>query len=330
MNLKELITALEETRILVIGDLMLDHYILGDVSRISPEAPVPVVRVLKETYTAGGAGNVALNLASLGVKTTLIGRIGEDSQGQKLVELLNRQGVNTSQTIASPNAPTIVKTRVLAGTQQLCRIDRESARSCNVLLDAELTYAGLEKLTSEVDAVVLSDYGKGAVTQSLVNRVRQFASARQILVAVDHKPSSGLDLRGLGLMTPNRQEALEMAGLPVPCLGEPYPLEEICRRIHEKAGPDLLVITLGADGLAICRNGRVERVMPTQAREVFDVSGAGDTVIAALAAALVAGANPEQAAHFANVAAGVVVAKIGTATVSPTELINAELKSGRQ
>lgn len=326
MNLKELITALEETRILVIGDLMLDHYIWGDVTRISPEAPVPVVRVLKETQTAGGAANVALNLASLGVKTTLLGVVGDDVHGQQLVERLNRHGVNTRPIVAIADAPTIVKTRVLARTQQLCRIDRENAKSCYALPSTTLTDEVLGDLISGVHAVILSDYAKGAVTQSLVDRVKQFADARQILVAVDHKPSSHLDLRGLGLMTPNRHEALEMAGLPEPAPGEPYPLEETCRRIHEKEAPALLVITLGADGLAICRGGQVEKVMPTRAREVFDVSGAGDTVIATLTAALAAGADPENAAHIANVAAGVVVAKIGTATVSPAELLNAELE----
>ena len=324
MNVNELISELATTRILVVGDLMLDHYIWGDVNRISPEAPVPVVRVLKETQTAGGAANVALNLAALGVKASLMGVVGNDEHGKRLVEMLNQRGVDTKPVVAVDEVPTIVKTRVLARTQQLCRIDRESAKSSYALPPSVLTDATLGNLIAGVDAVILSDYAKGAVTQTVVDRVRQLARAHSALVAVDHKPSSGLDLRGLGLMTPNRHEALEMAGLAEPCPGEPYPLEETCRRIHEKEGPDLLVITLGADGLAICGEGRVEKVMPTQAREVFDVSGAGDTVIATLTAALAAGAKPAEAAHLANVAAGVVVAKIGTATVSPSELAIAE------
>lgn len=316
----ELLARFEQTRVLVIGDLMLDHYVWGDVTRISPEAPVPVVRVLKETQTAGGAANVALNLSALGAKASVVGVIGEDSHGDGLLQLLQQQNVNVSPIIRRADCPTIVKTRVLARTQQLCRIDRESTKQSYSLPPPLLDGEDLSTLISNSDAVILSDYAKGALTQSVVDTVRRIATPAGIMVAVDHKPSSALDLRGLGLMTPNRHEALEMAGLPEPCPGAPYPLEETCRRIHEKDAPALLVITLGADGLAICRNGRVERMMPTQAKEVFDVSGAGDTVIATLTAALAAGAHPEEAAHIANIAAGIVVGKIGTATASRDEL----------
>jgi D-beta-D-heptose 7-phosphate kinase/D-beta-D-heptose 1-phosphate adenosyltransferase len=319
-HLDDLLQRFQHTRVLVIGDLMLDHYIWGDVTRISPEAPVPVVRVVRETQTAGGAANVALNLSALGVNASLLGIIGEDSPGEGLLDLLRQQEVDVSPIIQRSDTPTIVKTRVLARTQQLCRIDRESGKHSYAIPASLLRSEPLSTLLSESDAIILSDYAKGALTQPLVDEVRSLANQRGIMVAVDHKPSSNLDLRGLGLMTPNRHEALEMAKLPEPCLGDPYPLEETCRRIHAKDAPALLVITLGADGLAICREGRVEKIMPTQAKEVFDVSGAGDTVIATLTAALAAGLATEEAAHIANVAAGIVVGKIGTATASRAEL----------
>ncbi len=326
MNPKDLLTAISKVRILVIGDLMLDDYVWGDVTRISPEAPVPVVRVYDETRTAGGAANVALNLSALGVKASLLGVIGKDPHGHHLLDLLNERGVDTTPILEFSDVSTIVKTRVLARKQQLCRIDRENGKGNYGLPSSILNEQVLGALIADNDAIILSDYAKGAITQPVVDCVRELARKTGTIISVDHKPSSGLDLRGLSLMTPNRHEALEMAGLREPCPGEPYPLEEACRIIHQKFFPSLLVITLGADGLAICREGIVEAVMPTQAKEVFDVSGAGDTVIAAFTALIAAGAPAGEAAHFANLAAGIVVAKIGTATVTPAELLAAEYR----
>lgn len=314
-------------RFLVIGDLMLDHYIWGDVNRISPEAPVPVVHAARDSHTAGGAANVALNLASLGARASLVGVLGADANAETLLNLLGAAGIDSSGCIRCESTSTIVKTRVIVRTQQLCRIDREAPR-VTYAIDAFPETAGLlDRLICGVDAIILSDYAKGMITQGLLDQVFKIAAEHGKLLAVDPKPSRHLRFRGAGLITPNRHEALELAGLVEPALGEPYPLEEACRLIHEKYAPELLVITLGADGMAICRNGEIIQNLPTRAREVFDVSGAGDTVIATFTAALAAGASAVEAAHFANLAAGIVVSKVGTATATPEEFLDSQEQS---
>lgn len=319
MKPSDILNKLRGLNVLVIGDLMLDHYIWGDVHRISPEAPVPVVHATRDTFTAGGAANVALNLATLGAKAAVMGSLGDDADADSLVALLNAAGIDTAGCIRNANAPTIVKTRVMARTQQLCRIDREAAR------DRYAIDAGLQSIESSVanaDAVIVSDYAKGLVTQVLLDRIVALASGHATFLAMDPKPARHLKLAGVDLVTPNRHEALELAGIPEPGNGEPYPLDDVCRRIHQKHSPRLLVVTLGADGMAVCQDGKVLEVLPTLAREVFDVSGAGDTVIASLVAALAAGATALDAAAFANTAAGIVVSKMGTATPTPAEILN--------
>jgi len=322
MNIAELLAVFPSQRILVVGDLMLDHYIMGDVHRISPEAPVPVVQAVEQKFVAGGAANVAHNLAAVGVRAAVFGVLGTDEAGQRLASILELNGVSATRCIRRSLAPTIVKTRVIARHQQLCRIDHEGARTLYDPLGTEEGLQALADALSEADAVIVSDYAKGVVTPRLLELLRAWAERSGRLLAIDPKPTRQLDLRGAGLLTPNRGEALSLAGLAEPALGEVYPLAEICARIHAAYAPAVLVITLGAEGMAISRGGVVEEVLPTQAREVFDVSGAGDTVIAFLTAALACGASPVEAARLANLAAGVVVSKTGTATVSPAELIN--------
>lgn len=319
MNANQIIEAFRSLRILVIGDMMLDHYIWGDVQRISPEAPVPVVHAQRQTYTAGGGANVALNLAALGAAVQIAGTIGKDASGDLLLALLKETLVDVSLCPVSDSSPTIVKTRVIARTQQLCRIDHEAASSAYTLSSSPELLAAV----AACDALIVSDYAKGVISQSLFSELLAHAKQCGKIIALDPKPSRKLDFRGASLITPNRQEALELAGLPEPELGEPYPLEEACREIQRRHSPELLIITLGADGMAICRNGNVECTLPTVAREVFDVSGAGDTVIATLTAALATGASAAQAAQLANQAAGIVVSKIGTARVDRDELIRA-------
>ncbi|MFD2257527.1 bifunctional heptose 7-phosphate kinase/heptose 1-phosphate adenyltransferase [Luteolibacter algae] len=320
MTSRELLEKFPSLRILVVGDLMLDHYIWGDVHRISPEAPVPVVQAIRETHTAGGAANVALNLASLGVGVSICGSFGEDEAGGKLRRLLEEKGVDAGGCLKLKELSTMVKTRVVVRTQQLCRIDREAPRSAYAIDGATGFSELIGKLIVGCDAIILSDYAKGVVTQELIDKCFTLAAEHGKLLAVDPKPARMLKFRGAGLMTPNRHEALELAGLPEPSIGEKYPLEEVCRNIHAEYSPRLLVVTLGADGMVVSKNGSVIEVLPTSAREVYDVSGAGDTVIATLTASLAAGASAVDSAKFANLAAGVVVSKVGTATVSPTEI----------
>jgi rfaE bifunctional protein kinase chain/domain len=320
-SLPLILQKLSQARILVIGDLMLDHYIWGDIHRISPEAPVPVVNVNRDTYTAGGAANVALNLANLGVQTSVLGHYASDEAGLSLQRILAQSGIELIRSELFAKAPTIIKTRVIVRSQQLCRIDREAPPE-HYCIDAAPDFElMLENAIANVDAVIVSDYAKGVVTQSLVNRLLQEAKRRpELLVAIDPKPSRRLAFRGVNLLTPNLSEGFELAGLAEPRNTESYPLEDICRHIHEIYEPQLLILTLGARGMAICSEGKIIEYLPTVAREVYDVSGAGDTVVATLTAALAVNATPSQAARLANAAAGCVVSHMGTVPIILDEL----------
>ncbi|HLP25149.1 MAG TPA: D-glycero-beta-D-manno-heptose-7-phosphate kinase [Acidobacteriota bacterium] len=315
--MKSLLKKISKLHVLVIGDVMLDHYVWGDASRISPEAPVPVVDIDRDTYSAGGAANVALNLASLGAKATLTGFFGRDDAGKRLQGILETKKIATIPTPGSGS--TIVKTRVLVRRQQLCRLDRESPQH-DYAIDSGKIEATFEKAIRKCDAVILSDYAKGLLTDELVAKVSAIAREHGKLVAIDPKPRRKLRFHQPDLITPNRKEALQLAGIePEP--HQPFPAAEVCARIYEQYRPKHLVITLSEDGMLLSHNGKAGRVIPTAAREVFDVSGAGDTSIAALTLALAAGSVLEEAAQFANAAAGVVVGKLGTATVSPEEIL---------
>lgn len=318
--MKNLLQKIRGKRVVVVGDVMLDHYVHGDATRISPEAPVPVVNVMRDRYVAGGAANVALNLRSLGAAVSLCGLFGKDSAGETLREILSSHEIAFPPAFRRDGVQTIIKSRVVVRNQQLCRIDREQPPAAYALNAPEVRRALLEEI-SRADAVIVSDYAKGAVDMPLLNNVLAAARERKALVALDPKPRRRLPFENIGLLTPNRNEAIELAEIGNEISGGEFPAEEICRRIWEKHHPELLVITLGADGMLLSRGGKVGKTIPTYAREVFDVSGAGDTVIASLTLALAAGADLESAAHFANTAAGIVVGKFGTATVSPEEIL---------
>jgi len=294
---------------------MLDRYVTGEVNRISPEAPVPVLTVEGERAVAGGAANVALNAAELGAQVESIGWFGIDDQGNHLRSLLVDKGIEVDPTLRFQGAPTISKTRVMASNQQICRVDREEGPDA---YKPDLSYLGkaLCSKAEKADAVIVSDYGKGFVTNELIALIREASP----FLSVDPKPSRLLDYSKPDLLTPNRHEALEMSGRSR-LSRDLLPQEEIVRTIFEKFDPVLLTITLGADGMLLATKGEVQKIMPTAAREVFDVSGAGDTVISCLTLALVAGAKLEEAAELANIAAGIVVAKVGTATASPDEIL---------
>ena len=317
-GLAPLLKKIARLRILVIGDVMLDHYIWGDATRISPEAPVPVVDIARDSWTAGGAANVALNIASLGAKCAVAGFIGRDEAGERLTRIL--QGKKITPITTPGEAPTILKTRVLVQHQQLCRLDREAAPTA-YKFPAARAEALLKKEIAACDAVIMSDYAKGILSDELVAAVTKLARQAGKFIALDPKPKRKLSFKGLDLITPNKRESLQLAGMePVPHM--PFPAIDVCARLHEIYGTKHLVITLGEDGMLLSSNGEILKQIPTAAREVYDVSGAGDTSLAALVLALAAGAPLETAAHFANAAAGVVVGKLGTATVTPKELID--------
>lgn len=309
----------ETLRIAVIGDVILDHYIWGDVSRVSPEAPVPLVDVDRESYRLGGASNVALNLCTLGCKASLFGRTGDDDGAKVLQRLLQDANIRWLGSGVNATAMTIVKTRVVARNQQLCRLDREGRRADYALTDEDWEHV-LRETLEECDGILLSDYAKGVIDNSLMGQLKTLAADKRLPVYCDPKPRFGRDFSNLELLTPNRLEAVSMSGVDWD-QKDPFPTDAVVEGIQEKYNPRYLVVTLGAEGMLFAENGKIGGIVPTFAREVYDVSGAGDTVVSALCAALLAGASLEEAVKIANTAAGVVVGKLGTATVSQQEIL---------
>jgi len=313
-------------RIAVLGDLMIDRYVWGTASRISQEAPIPVVEVKKTTTRPGGAANVLYNIASLGALPVAYGVVGDDDRGRELVQLLGDLGVETSGLIHVPGRMTTEKERIIAGNQQVVRVDREQKDAIGAetaqYLGAQLAGA---LAAGALDGVILEDYAKGLLTKSLCEEVVAAARKAGAPVALDPHPANVLELSGLSLMTPNHAEAFALAGRylteTVYPLEEDLALAEVAAHLAAHWEVENLLITLGAGGMALYRRGEAPLHVPTQAREVFDVSGAGDTVIAAYTLALAGGASPAECAVISNHAAGVVVAKVGTAPCPLAELL---------
>jgi rfaE bifunctional protein kinase chain/domain len=321
---KQILSAAQKTRVLVVGDVMLDQFIWGSVARISPEAPVPVVDFTSESFMPGGAANVARNLISLQTPTELFGVIGRDDAGRKLQKLLREQKIGCESLVKNSARHTSVKTRIVAHKQQVVRIDRETRDGLDEKFTAQLLSALKSKLKT-ADAVIIGDYGKGVVTQLLLNEIKSLCRARGIWLSLDPKPVHHLNLSSLSLITPNRKEAFELADLPDETKNA-NPLADknlslVAERLLNELRPAVLLITLGELGMLLCQRGQKPFHIPTVAQEVFDVSGAGDTVIATFTLAIAAGASPLEAALLSNHAAGIVVGKIGTATTSPEELV---------
>ncbi len=323
-RLRDIFAAASKTRVLVIGDVMLDQFIWGSVARISPEAPVPVVDFQSESFMPGGAANVARNLTALNVPTELFGCIGEDAAATQLKLLLQAQGVGYGGLVANAARATTLKTRIVAHQQQVVRIDRETRDGLNEALTRRLL-AALEKQLPRADAVIVGDYGKGVVTQSLLNPIKELCRERGIWLSLDPKPVHHLNLSNLSLITPNRKETFELADLSDDTRNA-NPLADknlmLCaERLLNELRPAVLLITLGELGMLLCQRGQKPFHIPTVAQEVFDVSGAGDTVIASFTLAIAAGASPVEAAMVSNHAAGIVVGKVGTAITTPAELM---------
>lgn len=298
-----------KTRLLVVGDVMLDRYWFGDTGRISPEAPVPVVQVEKIDERLGGAANVARNASALGAQTTILGVVGEDEAGKRVEQLLLESGVQ-SQLQTDGNVPTTVKLRVIARQQQLIRLDFEEAPS-QISLDAKLKR--FKSLLPNIDIVILSDYGKGALEQ--VSAMIELANASKKLVLVDPKGDAYDKYKGATVLTPNRSELRQVVGQ----WSSEDDLTLRAQALRKNLGLGALLLTRSEEGMTLFTDKGTEHVR-AQAREVFDVSGAGDTVIAALAVAMGAGWSLERAMALANRAGGIVVGKLGTATVSAEEL----------
>ena len=298
-----------KTKLLVVGDVMLDRYWFGDSDRISPEAPVPVVQVSKVDERLGGAANVARNVAALGANTTILGVVGVDEAGNRISELLRQSGVN-SQLEVDPKVPTTVKLRVIARQQQLIRLDFEETPSQTAL---EQKLARFEKALGTADVLVLSDYGKGALSQ--VATMIEYARAQNKVILVDPKGEDYEKYRGATLITPNRSELRQVVGRWV----DEDDLTQRAQELRRSLGIQALLLTRSEEGMSLFTDQGVSHVR-AQAREVFDVSGAGDTVIATLAVALAAQWPLDRAMALANRAGGIVVGKLGTATVTSEEL----------
>lgn len=302
--------------LLVIGDLMLDEFIWGEVRRISPEAPVPVVEVRRESLHLGGAGNVVSNLLALGARATIVGVIGDDAAGESLRAAACERGADVSGIVVDRTRPTTIKTRIVAHSQQMLRFDREDRRAIGAEVEAMLVER-LGAAISTAEAVVISDYEKGALTPRLLRCAIESAREAGIPVCLDPKLRQWSHYRGVDVITPNQLEAERASGIEI--AGEEG-IEEAARWVRQSLSCRNVLMTRGEHGMSLLdEEGRLTHI-PTVAREVYDVTGAGDTVIAALALALAAGAEIGEAAVIANHAAGIVVGKVGTATVSREEL----------
>ena len=323
-RVRQILAGAHQTRVLVIGDAMLDHFIRGSVARISPEAPVPVLDFEGESFMPGGAANVARNLTALRVPTELLGAVGRDLAARQLEGLLKDYAIGCRGLLSVHARATSVKTRVVAHKQQVVRIDRETRDGLSPALTHQLLDI-TQSMIPRTAAVIVGDYGKGVVTQPLLEELKGICRRRGVWLSLDPKPVHHLNLSGFSLITPNRKEAFELAGLPDESRNS-NPLADaslmrVAERLLTELRPAVLLITLGELGMLLCRHGHKPFHIPTVAQEVFDVSGAGDTVIATFTLAIAAGASPLEAAVLSNHAAGIVVGKAGTATVAPDELL---------
>jgi D-beta-D-heptose 7-phosphate kinase/D-beta-D-heptose 1-phosphate adenosyltransferase len=315
-HLHALVDKFAGRRLLVLGDLMLDHYLWGRCERISPEAPVPVVEVQKETSSLGGAGNVAANLAALGAEPVLVGLVGEDERASKLFDAFADRGVDTRAIIRDPARPTTMKTRIIAHSQQVVRADWESRADVEGPALKTLL-ATLERELPRCHALIVSDYGKGVATRVVLERSIGAARAKKIPVCVDPKESHIDAYKGVSIVTPNQHEAGYVMGQRVT---DETSLLSVGWGLQKRLDVDCALITRGPDGMSLFeRSGRYTH-LPTVAREVYDVTGAGDTVVSVVAVALAAGADYPEACYLANHAAGVVIREVGTATCSPHDL----------
>lgn len=313
-ELERALSELRARRTVVVGDLMLDDYVWGDVARISPDAPVPVVAVRRRTRVLGGAGNVAQNLVVAGADVALVGVVGADAAGAAFRGLAREAGIAADAILEDASRPTTVKTRVIARGQHLLRLDDEDGRALDARVRATLAAAARER-GAGCAVVIVSDYAKGVVDGALVAEIASGAP-----VVVDPKSRDFARYAGCTAITPNRQEAEEATGL---ALTSEDALADAARRIRERCGASLVLVTLGGDGMALGLPDGSLLTIPAESREVFDVTGAGDTVLAYFGLAIGAGLAPADAARLANLAAGIAVAKVGTSAVTPAEVLRA-------
>ena len=316
VSLARAIDAFPKTRVLVIGDIIMDEYIWGDVSRISPEAPVPVVDVKRETKMLGGAGNVVNNISSLGGEAILCGVVGDDSRGRQVVKMVKSLGAVTEGILQEPDRPTTIKTRIVAQHQQVVRFDRESRRE--ILPESVERLLGfVSKMRKEIHAIVVSDYAKGVITPRLMKGLRDLVADSGIVLGVDPKKNNFEHYKGIDVITPNHHEASAFSGIDII---DDETLERAGKQILRNLKCRSVLITQGKDGMTLFEKRGEPVHIPTVARKVFDVTGAGDTVISTFCLGLAAGMDLKSAALISNFAAGIVVGEVGTSTVKAEEL----------
>ena len=307
--------------VLVLGDLMLDVFIWGDVRRISPEAPVPVVEVDRESSMPGGSANVVNNICAMGGKCSVSGIIGDDLTGTRLIEELKQEKADIKGIIVDNERDTTQKTRIIARQQQVVRFDREAKHRINDLVFDKIKQY-LDSVIDTLDAVIIEDYGKGFIFQELLDYITTLCKDKNVIVTFDPKMGNNLNCTGISAVTPNKEEACYFAGI-LPEEASKEHIVSIGDTLLKKWGVQAILITMGKDGMCLFEKGAEPFSIPTVAREVFDVSGAGDTVIGAFTLSLASGATFREAAILANYAAGVVVGKLGTGVVTAEELSKA-------
>ncbi len=312
----EILDEFKKARVLVIGDLILDQFIWGDVSRISPEAPVPVVLVEKESFMPGGAANVACNISVLSGQSNIVGVVGKDLYGRILRDHLKRK-TDISGVIIDKSRQTTLKTRIVARHQQVVRVDKELVKEIDRKISNEII-AYFKKNILKFKAVIIEDYGKGVINPYLLKELIQISRKNKLIITVDPKEENFCYYKGVTCITPNQHEAEKAAGIPIV---NKESLLAVGRKLLKILNSDAVLITRGEHGMCLFRKGENTIHIPTKAQEVFDVSGAGDTVIAAFTLALASGASFDEAARISNYAAGVVVGKIGVACCNQRELL---------
>mgnify|MGYP001828279336 FL=1 len=314
--LSEGIDKFSSCRILVVGDVIMDEFLWGRVERISPEAPVPMVQVEEESLVLGGAGNVVNNIISLGGQALLCGVVGNDAMGRELVHMLEKMNSPSHGLVVEDRRPTTIKTRVVAHSQQVVRVDREESEPVTEA-SIERIITTVKEQTGSIDAIVVSDYGKGVVTRSLMDGLRSLGQDGQPILAVDPTVRNVALYKDVTLITPNNYEAQQMSGIHIE---DDQSLRRAGAQLLEELGCQTVLITQGDKGMTLVEGNGETTQIPTVARKVFDVSGAGDTVIAAFTLALVADLTPNEAALLSNLAAGIVVGEVGTAAVAASRL----------
>jgi D-beta-D-heptose 7-phosphate kinase/D-beta-D-heptose 1-phosphate adenosyltransferase len=321
MNTKllNLIDSFKKQSILVVGDTMIDKFIWGEVRRISPEAPVPIIEITKETQALGGAANVANNIAALGAKVYIVTTIGNDLEGKVLLDMFKDRGINVNYLVCDEKRPTIVKSRIIAVSQQLVRVDKEIKVQLERCTENKLI-SNIEALIPKVNAVVISDYGKGVVCQKVLKKTIALGKKYKIPVTVDPKEEHFKKYKKVTTITPNEKEAI--AGMNAKNIKTDLDVANLGKRILKTLNSESVVITRGEKGMTLIKPNNKITNIPTRAKEVYDVTGAGDTVISIMTLALAAKSDLFTAAEIANFAAGIVVAKLGTATTTSEELKN--------